>query len=572
MGVFSWMALGALLLHIIPFFRLVTRPVRALLKNRPEWEFPFARWMILSGHWEYLLGPLRDRFLSLALLIWVVLRWILETPITQDTLLGSSLIVFFNLLAIINIRYRDSMGLKLGELGRLHSNMHPEDFFHLYYVLLCPWPPPFPQEGFRGVSYHEADYRTGSAPIQTLRPTLEAALSTSTLARLVMIAFQRVGPEHGCNVFDGLARLWGSRIAQLFHLRLSTRLPQVLEPLEGKTLLVFNHQSVLDFALNFFALGDIRVHSQERLGLNTRHLRPRFIAAKDHFVDNPFLYSWLGLGKVIENVGMVLINRKQKGKGWQAMAEAAEKLSQSDVEIAVYPQGTRAHPLKSFSGKRRDAGFYTTCSAKHWQDPLGHLKPGTAHLIVDSLIKLYEKGEPQLNILVVGIVGAGIAGPKGAWRVQTETEIEYRVSPTWTLSTQEAQGLQIPKNKEPANEAEERYLKRVEEIQWELSTRLAQTMDWHAQLMEVLEAELPHLDLGEAEQENLLHRLHEAQAQNHIKSFILLDRILSLPTDQWLRFFQLWLALPDKVKDMAGEDKALMALLQEVTEKLIKKK
>lgn len=570
MGVFSWIALGTLFLHAIPIIRLVTRPLRALFKDRSEWHFPFAVWMRSSGHWEYLLGPLRDRFLSLGLLIWVVVRWVVEAPLTQDTLVGSSLILFFNLLAILNIRYRDGIGLKIAELGRLHANMHPEDFFHLYYALLCPWPPAFPKGGFRTVSYREVDYRTGRPPLQTWRLTLEAVLSTSTFARLVILASQRVGTDYGCDIFDALSRLWGSRLAQVLQLKLSTQLPPDFPSLSDKTLLVFNHQSVLDFGLNFFALGDLHIRSQKVLGMETRHLRPRFIAAKDHFIDNPLLYSWLGLGKVIEGVGMILVNRKQKGKGWQAMAEAAEKLTQTDVEVAVYPQGTRSYALNSFSGERRDAGFYTTCSPKLWADPLGHLKPGTAHLIVESLIKLRAAGEKRLNVLVIGIIGAGIAGPKGSWHVQTEAELQYRITQPWVLSSEEVAGLDIPQHKTPETQEEQRYFDKVEEIQAQLSRRLVAAMAWHGQLIAYLEEELGHLALNEDQKKRLLEQLRRAETKAEPKAFILLDRILSLPTEQWPRFFELWLALSSPEDAMDTESKAFQALLQEVSEKLMK--
>jgi len=566
MGIFTWIAIIALFFYLTPFARLVSRPLRAILKNRPEWEFPLPPLLVKIGRWEYLLGPLRDRVLSILLLGFVFYYWFTESPLSRDTLIASSLIVVYNLLAILSIRYRDGIRLRLGELARVHSNIHPEDFFHLFYALLSPWPPPFPEKGFRMVKYHEADYRTGEAPAHSFAPQFESVLSTNTLARMAIMAFKRVGPDHGREAFDGLARLWGSRVTQLFKCRLYTDYQEPVPPLQGKTILVYNHKSTLDFGLNFFALGDVHVVSQTSLGPGTRHLRPRFIAAKDHFIDNPFIYSWVGLGKVIENAGMVFINRRKKGLGWLAMNEAAEKLVEGDVEIAVYPQGTRAYPLKSSTGERMDAGYYTTFTKKSWGQDLGHLKPGTGHLILNSLVKLREQGENHLNVLVTGIMGVGIAGPRGNWMVQTQTEIQYRVAPVWIIPTSLAEGVSIPESQEAKTPAEELYFQRVEEIRQGINQRLIQVMEWHSVLRKRAIREFENLEFSDQDINGLKELLDKADAQEISRPYILLDRILSLKPELWKRFFQLLVSL----KDPQTNEGAWSALLQEVSEKLLK--
>jgi 1-acyl-sn-glycerol-3-phosphate acyltransferase len=566
MGIFTWIAIVALFFYLTPFTRLVTRPLRALMEGRSEWKFPFSPILVKIGRWEYLLGPLRDRILSIILLGYVIYHWFTESPLSQDTLIASSLIVFYNLLAIVTIRYRDGIRLRLAEMARVHSNIHPQDFFDLLYAMLSPWPPPFPEKGFRTVEYHEADYRTGQPPSHTLSPLLESVLSTNTLARMAIIAFKRVGPDHGRDAFDGLARLWGSRVAQLFRARLHTTFRQAIPVLEGKTVLIFNHKSMLDFGLNFFALGDVRVLSRTSLGPGTRHLRPRFIAAKDHFIDNPFVYSWVGLGKVIENAGMIFINRKQKGKGWLAMAEAAEKLVTSDVEIAVYPQGTRAYPLHSTTGERLDAGFYTTFTPKTWEDPVGHLKPGTAHLILDTLLHLKNRGETHLNVLVTSIMGAGIALRKANWFAQTESDIDYRVAPLWRIPVSFAEGISRPQTIEPQTPEEELFMNKVQEIQRGINDRMVESMNWHRQLKEHAATELKSLEFPQEERERLMGFLQDADRRADPRPYILLDRIFSLKPELWSRFLKLYLSL----KDPQPGNSAWSALLQEVSEKLKK--
>src|SRR5215831_6555838 len=110
MGVLSWVALVALFFYLTPFLRLLSRPLRAILAPKKKFiPISFHPFLIGIGRWEYLLGPFRDRILSVLLLSIVVHRWIKESPLSQQTLIASSLIVFYNLLAIITIRYRDGV-------------------------------------------------------------------------------------------------------------------------------------------------------------------------------------------------------------------------------------------------------------------------------------------------------------------------------------------------------------------------------------------------------------------------------------------------------------------------------
>jgi 1-acyl-sn-glycerol-3-phosphate acyltransferase len=414
------------------------------------------------------------------------------------------------------------------------------------------------------VDYREVDYRTGASPIRTLWPVVEASVTTSTLARMAIMAFKRVGPEYGRDAFDGLARLWGSRVAQLFKAQLRTVGSEQMPLLTAKTILVFNHLSYLDFALNFFALGSIRAALP---GGGKRHLRPRFIAAKDHFIDNPFIYSWINLGKVIENAGMIFVNRS-KGKGWTAMEQAARKLCENDVEIALYPQGTRAYLMKTPAGERLDGGYYTTFTRKTWNESLGHLKPGVAYLILDSLMQLKQKGEKELHVIISGIRGTGTAGGKGSFFVQTEAQIEFRVAPLWTLSTDWVEGVRRPQDADDPDPSARLYLKKVEEILSGLNQRMAETLRWHAYLRERMRSECKALNIPEVQIETMDRLLETADLSGHALPFILIDRIFSLKPELWNRFIRLFYSLKDE--PLSGN--AWTALLQEVSERLLSRK
>jgi 1-acyl-sn-glycerol-3-phosphate acyltransferase len=329
-----------------------------------------------------------------------------------------------------------------------------------------------------------------------------------------------------------------------------------LAALDGKTLLVFNHKSYLDFALNFFALGEIRNKG--------RHLRPRFIAAKDHFIDNPLIYSWLGVGKCIEKAGMIFINRR-KGKGWLAMKEAAEKLAESDVEVAVYPQGTRAWGLKDESGRRIDAGYYTTLSKKTLEDPKGHLKKGTAQLILDTALRLREKGEPPLKILFIGIDGTATVGPKGSFKIQTESEVTFRIGRIWKVELAKELSFENPQGSTPTNEAQKNYSDELEAIHAQLDREMEKTIGRNRTLTERAASD-PRIPKNTAS--SLQRFLQRADATENILPFAILDRIYALPPARWRNHLEYFTQLALERTDDEG---AWETFNQEVSLELIRK-
>ena len=96
--------------------------------------------------------------------------------------------------------------------------------------------------------------------------------------------------------------------------------------------LAFNHESIIDFCL-LFATG-------ARKTGDGRYLAPRFIAAKDHFKDNPILYSILGIGRAMERSGMIFVDRKTPGAGSKIIEESSQVIKELGVDVAIFPQGT----------------------------------------------------------------------------------------------------------------------------------------------------------------------------------------------------------------------------------------
>ena len=543
-------------LYFIPIVRLLLSPLQKFSVSQQRGK-SWTKFGLSLGRWEYLCGPLRDFLLNPLFFFIFIFSVFRGRQINTGTLVAAALFIFFIFLTLLSMKQRQAALLKSAECARKQAQIHPQDFFNFYYQSLSPWSSKLKEFELRQLPFHEADFRSNEKIRWTYSPLLKTIVSTSTLARMAMTAFRKMPAAEGLDAFDGLARVWGSRIAQIFQSKLSVHGTEVIPPLEGKTLLLFNHQSYLDFALNFFALASLKKS-------DGRSLRPRFIAAKDHFIDNPLLYSWIGVGKTIENAGMIFINRQKKGQGWAAMKEAAEKLSELDVEIAVYPQGTRAKPMLTAMGERNDAGYYTTFNPKNWASPLGHLKPGTAHLILDTLIRLKQKGEKQLNILAIGISGAATAAPRNNMKVQTQSEIGFHLAPPWILPTSLADGITSPSGQEPKTIEERLYMQRITELQTEINRNLLKALDWHTKLKAKARLELTRMSFTPDELQRLSQYLEKADRAQEAFPFILLDRIFSLEPRLWERFLRLFFSLlGEEIPKSAG-----LALLQEVSERL----
>ena len=98
MGIYSWIAIFALFLHLPPLVRLLGRPLRGVMGSQASWP-PNPLWVKL-GLWEYLLGPLRDQLFFLLLLAWMVYGWFAKSFMNPDILLATALILLFCLMAV----------------------------------------------------------------------------------------------------------------------------------------------------------------------------------------------------------------------------------------------------------------------------------------------------------------------------------------------------------------------------------------------------------------------------------------------------------------------------------------
>ncbi|MBI4365448.1 MAG: hypothetical protein HY543_01370, partial [Deltaproteobacteria bacterium] len=108
----------------------------------------------------------------------------------------------------------------------------------------------------------------------------------------------------------------------------------------------------------------------------------------------------------------------------QAIADAVEQLVRAGVDLAIYPQGTRAPGRRDANGERMDAGYFTAGGARRLATIGGHVRKGAAHLAVLAAKRLAEEPIPKpLYVVPIALLGTATALPKGSVRVQTATEI-----------------------------------------------------------------------------------------------------------------------------------------------------
>lgn len=486
---------------------------------------------LLAGRIEYAFGHLRDYTLGIYMMAAFVFD--LTLMIFGDyNLRGEqfpSLFYhgFFALLSLWSYRRHVTTGLMMTEFMRVNPHVHPEEFFEHYYRRLGPATIPIPAKARRVVDPRNISYLTGAKPKQGYWRLVHGFYDTAIFARSAYKTLETIGTEYGREVFDVMASLWGSRMLQLFRSRLIVEEDEKFHRLSGKIILVFNHKSHLDFVFNFFALSATHL-------ANGRPVRPRYMAAKDHFVDNKIVYSGMGVGKLIETVDMVFVDRKGKGK--EAVLDACRKLGGKEIEIAMYPQGTRALGNRGSRGERLDAGYYTTGTANSLKQPLGHLKKGCAFLAIDTAMAL--KNTP-VTLVFIGIDGTSTLVPKGAFKIQTEGTIKFTVGDIFTLHPSDVEGLEKPSSLQAENEGQKKYLDLVDRLQVEINQGLVQALNLHEKLKLRFLDEIKKYQL--ISRDHLLvisHQLHQADKDGEDMPFIILDRIYALPPEEQQAFLK----------------------------------
>jgi len=474
---------------------------------------------LFAGKVEYAFGHLRDYTVGVYMMAAFGIDLTLMLFGSHEARATRFLSMFYHgtfaLLSVWTYRRHVSAGLQMTEFMRVNPLVHPREFFEHYYRRLGPSNVPVPSVANTTVDPTNISYHTGKPPRQSYWLLLKGFYDTAIFARSAYKAMETIGREYGREVFDVMASLWGSRMLQIFQTKMTVEGVEKFHDLSGKIVLVFNHKSHLDFVFNFFALSSTHLASGRRI-------RPRYMAAKDHFVDNKMVYSGLGIGKLIEANDMVFVDRKGLGKN--AVLDACQKLGNKEIEIAMYPQGTRAVGNHGPQGERRDAGFYTTGTAKSLKEELGHLKKGCAFLAIDTAMAIKDSGRP-VHLVFIGIDGTANLVPKGSFKVQTEQTVKFTVGDIFTLQPQDIEGIE---------RGDEKYTVLVEHLQHEINDGLVKAIGLHDKLKNRFLKEARENGFIPKDQILVLgHKLQQTPL-----GFVVLDRIYALPWEEQIVFLK----------------------------------
>ncbi|HBF12007.1 MAG TPA: hypothetical protein DDW49_01240, partial [Deltaproteobacteria bacterium] len=240
----------------------------------------------LLGNYEYIIRSPRNYSLGFVVTAYLIITNIRSLIHNQAPGENQIYPLILLILTFYTIHHEILTNLKMAEILRTNPSLHPRLFFDIYKNLLGPFFYSIPEK-METISPLGIQFGQTGRSQKSIKPTLNFIGDTAHLAHVCLKALKYVGHEYAREVFDPFASMWGKRLLQVVGAQFEIIGSEKLQNLTGKNILVFNHKSQLDFILAFFALSHIRLASK-------RGVKVRFITAKDHFLDNPFIYDFLG--------------------------------------------------------------------------------------------------------------------------------------------------------------------------------------------------------------------------------------------------------------------------------------
>lgn len=294
-----------------------------------------------------------------------------------------------------------------------HPGIHPQEFFYYWRRRYQPWA--FKFGPARVLELPVIDFRKGEAqpPQQSILPLLRGLWSTWVIARTGLYAGRKWGQDYLHSITNAMMILWCARMCELVQLRLEVEDLQNLNSIEDPLLVVCNHKSVFDFVAGPLALGLARLPKRGPVKI-------RFMAAKDHFVDNFFVYRILKIGLAMKAVGMIFVDRKGKDRK-ASVDEAVDQMLSSGVDVVIFPQGTRAWPQVDALGNRWDAGYFAAGKKDRMAVLGGHLKKGASHLAMQVTARR------PVCVLPLAVFGTATVYHKYSLKVQLNETIAVRI-------------------------------------------------------------------------------------------------------------------------------------------------
>lgn len=343
---------------------------------------------------------------------------------------ASFLIISIALLSVWDLLMRRKKKLLFLDYISGTGPISLRDFFRIYLAFISNLPVKRP-----GL------VRPLSAPInfsgdpgkKSILPVIKGIADTIFFTRLVMLAAKYRDKAICRRIADILATIWGARLIERSRATFNIQGLDNLNNVSGRSLFVANHKSFSDFFVVPMSIGFANMKRKQAFA-------PRYMAARDHFRDNFFLYRILGIGRTLEKIGTVFVDRKaRREKPTDAVNTAVRAIVDENVDIVMFPQGTRAHGSLDALGRRLNLGYYTTGSKEKLLLPLGHMKKGAAYLALEAAKELTARGE-WFNIIPLGLIGTGVLCPRGKIMMQKGVDIKVVVGRPLTIQMREKDG------------------------------------------------------------------------------------------------------------------------------------
>ena len=403
--------------YAVPLVANVSRLIRTTPASAEAFQRGTLQWLGWVEFWGSLA---RDVSWLLIVLVWWVFSDDLVTSLWVFTLPA--------LGWLVARQHRRAGNRQINDMFERHWTPHPGQLFDYVHQVRSPWPPLAPVL-LEELDATHVDFKARSMTMSPFMEFVFAVLETAALANFVLQGADDLPLDRFRRTFDTVGRTWSLRVAYRLRLAMKVEGAEHLEDVKNQTFLAFNHESIIDFCLAFFATG-------ARKTGDGRYLAPRFIAAKDHFKDNPILYSILGIGRAMERSGMIFVDRKTPGAGLKIIEESSQVIKELGVDVAIFPQGTRALGHYSGDGAILGAGYYTTTGRR----PVGsgHFRRGLS-MMAAELSKTQD-----VDILPIGIVGAALVIPAKTFSVSAHRTVTYTIGPCFRLAhgaEHEATGL-----------------------------------------------------------------------------------------------------------------------------------
>jgi len=419
-------------LYLVPLVRLVTFPISL--------GHPF--FMIFNrrlGQFEHLVAWFRDTVVVTYLFLAGL--WHISIGIDigkSDRIALGAVCLALVLLSIANYYWKRSGRRRLLDFISIHPTIHPKEFID--HLLCCAGGVRhhFPNAPYQTIDPCHLDFRSPKFRRIGLINFLAGLWCTIKLAKMPLLALKWKGRDFFMEVCSSGELIWSLVCLWMVHAEVIVEGAQSLAGLQGFNIYLFNHMSFFDFIIAPLVLA-ARSKMNERKAI----LLPRFLLAKNHFLDNPLFYRILGIGRSCREFGMVFVERRGRGATANAAVdEAAEKLIRDGIDFVVYPQGTRARGRLGPAGERIDAGYYAVGSLERLKRDADHLKKGPAHIATTAALMLQGKGiDAQINLIPVALKGTGIVVPKGLSRVKPNVTVRMHVGEPIIVRPQDVAGI-----------------------------------------------------------------------------------------------------------------------------------